>query len=934
MTEKLSSLLTHSVTPSQTAVLSPKPTPALPNYVPIKAQDPVEEEPYTIKCICDFTDDDGNTIYCESCDTWQHIECYYPLNVEEALQQDFSHFCASCKPRSLDRQAAHARQRMRQSKPSSTMEAPERKQKRPPSKSHKKKAKPTDLALNGHSGSDSNTKHSQDHVSTHQHKKSKSTHRPTQSISSQTPKRSPSYSQKIPNPLGHPPSPATTPPDLPLPHELEIHSYSSGFLNLYKDDRDVAIVQTNSFASLSISNMLSLWLRDRDKLRKDTECDFDDVFQSLPPNIDSVKASPRVETKKLPVSPDTIVQYLTTSEAIDKDVPLVELNGQIGIQKNYCDDPENRWQDLTSALPFVFFHPMLPIYIDTRKEGSLARYVRRSCKPNAVLDTYLSDGSEYHFWLVSVRKIAPFEQITIPWEFKLPKDCARRWEQLLGLGDGENGIQPDFNDGETETYQTIAAYVHTILSEYGGCACDLEEECAFARFHRKYIKPHQQSKEKSNNPPKKKSRKAKANVSPTSTGHATNSRAPSEGHADDGPENDSGSSRSKPPSRDMTPARQGSFDTLGVLTELTDRDKRKVQMVEDSFRRMEQQQPPRKKKRVSDGTSNSGSTMKPRSRNSTSHTVGIPNGVSDRRYVDAGTSRNMSGSPSSAISPNTTNPFRRHDARYNSVPFPSRHSSRGPRPEYCDASVQTDPVEGEWFSNVRQSPKGKRRVISLSKRLLESRHRLRADEEDRRKRSVPSPTSVVSAMVKMDLDSPVREERSATATPEAAKQNKPPPLPTADTPIDTPMDDAPSISPTNTKVSPLSSSSTTATIKTKSPELRVQMPPVPVFNNPSAASTATTPLSTTGNIVQSPFSANSITIPFAPSVNGVAVQPSPVKKKLSLSDYTKSRMNKAAAAKSVGPSLKPPTAISEETKSPASTDTVMLDPPVPDKNGE
>ena len=58
------------------------------------------------------------------------------------------------------------------------------------------------------------------------------------------------------------------------------------------------------------------------------------------------------------------------------------------------------------------------------------------------------------------------------------------------------------------------------------------------------------------------------------------------------------------PGRDMTPApHQGSFDTLGVLTELTDRDKRKIQMVEDSFRRMEQQPPPREKKRTSDGPS-------------------------------------------------------------------------------------------------------------------------------------------------------------------------------------------------------------------------------------------------------------------------------------------------------------------------------------------
>ncbi|XDG09076.1 hypothetical protein ABKA04_008691 [Annulohypoxylon sp. FPYF3050] len=934
MTDRLSSLPTQSVTPSQTAVLSPKSTPAWPHHVSHKVQAPIEEEPYTIKCICDFADDDGNTIYCETCDTWQHIECYYPHTIDEALREDFAHSCNDCKPRPLDRQGALDRQRLRRNKPN-TSEASERKVKRPPTKNTKKKTKPTDLIPNGHTTSDSNPKHSHDHTSTHQHKKSKSTHRPSQSISSQNPKRSPSYGQKAGNPHGHPPSPATTPPD--VPHEFEMQ-YSNAFLNLYKDDRDIAIVQTNSFASLSISNVLSLWLRDHDRLRAEAGCAFDDVFQSLPANIDSIKASPRVESKKVAVGPDAFVQsqHLTTSEIIEKDVPLIELNGQIGIQKDYCEDPENRWQELSSPLPFVFFHPMLPIYIDTRKEGSLARYVRRSCKPNAVLDTYLSDSSEYHFWLVSDRRILPSEQITIPWEFNLQKDVARRWEQLLGLGDDEASTQPAYNEEETDTYQNIASWVHAILTEYGGCACDLAEGCAFTRFHRNYIlKPQQQSK--GSKGAKKKPRKTKTNaLSPTSTGHATNSRAPSEGHGDDGADNDSGSSRSKPPSRDMTPApRQGSFDQLGVLTELTDRDKRKVQMVEDTFRRMEQQQPPRKKKRVSDGTTNSTSTTKSKPRGSSIHSTGAPNGAPERRYVDAGTSRSMSGSPSSAISPNTTS-YYKFDQRNSSTQDPSRRSSQGPRPEYRDVSVQTDPVDGEWFSSPRQASKPKRRVVSLSKRLLESRHRLRADEDRRRATQTASPTSVVSALVKMDLESPTTEHSPRPAVPEVPEilkqdNSTPTPTPADDSTTDTPMTDAPSISPIDTKPS-LVTVPTSVPTKNKSPELRVQMPPVPAFNS-SASPSVTTPMSANGTLTQSPFSTSNMPSPFAQtSVNGVAVQPSPVKKKLSLSDYTKSRMNKAAAAKPVGQSLKPPATVMEEAKSPTSTDTVMLEPPVTEKS--
>jgi hypothetical protein len=937
MTEKPPSLQTQTSAPSQTVVLSPKSAPAATHHVPNKTLVLAEEEPYTIKCICDFTDDDGNTIYCDACDTWQHIECYYPYNMVDVTHDDFNHSCVECKPRILDRQRANERQKLRQTNITHSEISERKTTKRPLPKNQKKKAKPTELGLNGYSGSENNSKHAHDSVHTHQHKKSKSAHRPSQSISSQAAKRSPSYGQKVTNPHGHPPSPATTPSE--LPYEFEIHTYSSGFMDLYKDDRDVAIVQTNSFASLIISNLLSVWLRDDERFRKETGCDFGDVFQTLPPNIDSIRASPMVRSKKLPMGSDTIVhwQYLVTPEAVDKDIPLIELNGQIGIQKDYCQDPSNRWQDLSSPLPFVFFHPMLPLYIDTRKEGSQARYVRRSCKPNATLETYLSDETEYHFWLVSDRPIRANEQITIQWDFNLQKDVARRWLQLLGISSDEVDRQPEYNEKETETYHSIAAWVHTILSEYGGCACDLGPECAFARFHRTYV-ARTQGKEKGTK--HKKPRKSKtSNISPTSTGEATNSRAPSEGHAEDGADADVGSVRSKPPSRDMTPApRQGSFDTLGILTEPTDRDKRKVQMVEDSFRRMEQQQPPRKKKRTSDGTSSSsasGTTTKPKSKSVSIHTA-VVNGVPERRYVDAGTSGSNGGSPTSAVSPTTVNPFKQTGQR-NSVPLTPRTASQGPGPEYRDAAVQTDPVEGAWFSSDQQTPKPKRRVVSLSKRLLESRHRLRADDDSRRKSVATSPTSVTSALVKMDLDSPTVEQTgTATPSPEspdpAAVQHMSVTTGISD---DTPMTDAPVASPTETKILPINGSTPLISAKVKSPELRVQLPPVPAFNSSSVSNPAsTTPVSANGGIVQSPFPANNLPGVLVPApVNGAVVQPSPVKKKLSLSDYTRSRMNKAAAAKSSA-SLKQPTAITEEAKSPISTDTIMSESPVNDRNAD
>ncbi|KAL3303457.1 PHD-finger domain-containing protein [Colletotrichum asianum] len=903
MTEKPQPVSTQLATPSQT-LFAPPSVPVSTHDVPRKVETVEEEEPYTIKCICHFSDDDGNTIYCETCDTWQHIECFYPNSREEALREDFAHSCADCKPRPLDRQKAIERTR-RLKNGGASGETPDKKTKRLPTKSHKKKPKPNELQLNGHPGGQENAKHGSPSDHPPPAKKTKSSHRPSHSISSQSAKRSPSYGNGRAQPNGHPPSPATTPPD--LPSDFQIHNYSDGFLNLTKKEVDAPEVETNSFASLNISNTMSIWLREPERMRQETGEEFNDVFAQLPTDIESRKRPLQVESKKLSLGPDTVLpwQYLATPAAIEKDVPLIELNGQIGFQKDYCAEPANLWEELSSPLPFVFFHPMLPLYIDTRREGSKARFVRRSCKPNVVLDTYLNGQSEYHFWLVSDRYIAANEQITLPWDFRLPKKEKARILHLLGLGDDDTRAsdEPDMNDVE---YQRISGWVYRILSEYGGCACDLGANCAFARFHR-----HYHAKMQSRPIAPKKKRKAKTHtISPTSTGHATNSRAASEGHQDDAEaDGKSVSERSKPPSRDRTPARQGSLDRPGILTEPTDRDKRKVQMVEDSFRRLEQQ-PPRKKKRTSDGT---GSTKSKQKSTTSNASTGTGN------YVDAGTSRSKSNSPVNGASPPGQNPFKAPASRNGSVATQSGRESSAPRPVYCDAGVQTDPVEGEWYSEPALTPKPRRRIISLSQRLLNNRHRLRCDEAERRK-SLPTPSVPEPSMTPMDIDSTADQKAPSVSSPTPSKDTNeqgPNSSPLAPSASDVAMTDAPTSSPSAAK-SPVYAepsadvqvNGASSPLKTKSPELRVQMPPVPAFNGPTTGPPSATTPSSASTTVQSPFSTGTLPSPFAPSVvNGVAAHPSPVKKKLSLSDYTKSRMNKKPAG-----GLKTSLAGAEESK--------------------
>jgi hypothetical protein len=73
---------------------------------PYPADETSEEEQTTIKCDCGISADDGNTVLCERCDTWQHIICYY----ESAQQVPDVHECVDCNPRPFDRTGAAEKQ--------------------------------------------------------------------------------------------------------------------------------------------------------------------------------------------------------------------------------------------------------------------------------------------------------------------------------------------------------------------------------------------------------------------------------------------------------------------------------------------------------------------------------------------------------------------------------------------------------------------------------------------------------------------------------------------------------------------------------------------------------------------------------------------------------------------------------------------------------
>jgi hypothetical protein len=202
-------------------------------------------------------------------------------------------------------------------------------------------------------------------------------------------------------------------------------------------------------------------------------------------------------------------------------------------------------------------------------------------------------------------------------------------------------------------------------------------------------------------------------------------------------------------------------------------------------------------------------------------------------------------------------------------------------------------------------------VISLSQRLLSSKHMAQMDEKRRQsaERSMPTPT-----LTTMDIDSTVEQKPNMASVGDLLKS----PKVSQSTDVPIPEDGA--------GPSPSSAALETDPPKTKTPDLRVQMPPVPAFDNTGlSAPSVVTPLSGSSSVVQSPFSTVT-TSPFSVSgINGISAHPSPVKKKLSLSDYTKSRMNKAAVKVAGGSAImKPSLATPDESKMDISLETPVV----------
>ncbi|KAJ5970467.1 Zinc finger FYVE/PHD-type [Penicillium vulpinum] len=530
-----------------------------------------DEEPYTIKCICSFDEDDGNTVFCEGCETWQHILCYYPDKKVPDV-----HNCVDCEPRPLDNRRANERQRLRRIREKS--EDGDRKPRRSGPKTQKRKSNDADVNAFGHARHDSGSREQPPS------KKARVSRRQSTSISGTSgPPGLPAESRNRRSSTSIAMSP-TVVPGPPIPH------YSDEFLSLY--DRDDLFVESKTILNYGVEfvNEIVAWLKDPQILAKVTDGFSVEDFAKRSEEAMDQSRWPSLTTETITDSTVEIGgkhpthKILKTKDPVQMGDIVGEIFGKLGHVKDYKKLDSSRWEELRHAMPFVFFNRQLDLYIDSRQEGNELRHVRRSCDPNVLLKIYITNGRQYHFCFVAKRDIPPGSEITTMWYFD---------ESFFP---SESTVKEEFKDRVVDP-KDAAICISATLANFGGCACGNPQDCLLNKLDRR-AKPPGTKRVKAKL--KGKGKKSKSLGPSADSGRAGSEtiKHPDEHDPTGDARSTSGSARGRHTgSRDISPT--GSHQL--TLPELSSRERRKIADAEKQFQQLEQLRTanPKRKKRSS-----------------------------------------------------------------------------------------------------------------------------------------------------------------------------------------------------------------------------------------------------------------------------------------------------------------------------------------------
>ncbi|XP_030761841.1 uncharacterized protein LOC115886711 isoform X2 [Sitophilus oryzae] len=350
---------------------------------------------YVTRCICGFLHDDGYMVECDRCKVWQHVQCV----IKNRVIPD-EYLCDMCDPsKHVDRQKARLAQqqwiRERQllepkiRKEAKLKDALRQKENHTDSESTDNEQPPRNNNVAAKGRTLASRKKAETQRNARRELKEAPVHRRPKRKERKIVKRKAKVPRQAP-----PPAPSHSDDEnqdawsAHLPQLRQwIEKYEEAVTNHYSPELRARI------SSIRVNGAYA---------------------DPVSPQYDSSVCKCRVHTQPL-----TEIKYLVSTAQLAPDTPVVELRGKymLSTQHRHAGGSLATRQHTQRPGPFLFFYKLPPkdnteVCVDTRTYGNSARFIRRSCRPNAELRHCIEKGV-LHLYVVAVTTVDKNSELTI-----------------------------------------------------------------------------------------------------------------------------------------------------------------------------------------------------------------------------------------------------------------------------------------------------------------------------------------------------------------------------------------------------------------------------------------------------------------------------------------------------------------------------------------